>query len=281
MEWDPFEKNRQRLHPEFANINLLGKCNAKCYFCLGLDLGNLITGRNDTHIHFRKWPNWDAFLSILREQYVKKVYITGQNTDALLYEHLDELITYLQANGFGVGIRTNGLLASTMIDTINKCDLSVGYSIHSLKPAVVERIMEWKKSPDWDALLAATRSPRVSMVIGRYNVGEFYDIVNLVREHPNVRYMQARRISTDTRKEELRQDAAVYDHLHVDVACTHKHLRDFHGADIYNINGVEVTFWRTVQTSIGSINYFTDGIISDNYFVVEGYLNQLMVYSKS
>jgi hypothetical protein len=39
--------------------------------------------------------------------------------------------------------------------------------------------------------------------------------------------------------------------------------------DIY---GKQVNFWRTVETSVNSINYFTDGTISDNYFVVEGYV---------
>lgn len=32
--------------------------------------------------------------------------------------------------------------------------------------------------------------------------------------------------------------------------------------------------WRTVETSVNSINYFTDGTISDEYFIVEGYLKE-------
>jgi hypothetical protein len=43
-------------------------------------------------------------------------------------------------------------------------------------------------------------------------------------------------------------------------------------ADVFEISGVPVCFWRTVKTTIGSFNYFTDGTSSDEYFVVEGYL---------
>lgn len=35
---------------------------------------------------------------------------------------------------------------------------------------------------------------------------------------------------------------------------------------------MEVVFWRTIKTSVNSLNYFIDGVVSDLYFVVEGYL---------
>ena len=37
-------KNRNRQVPTFANINLLGKCNADCYFCLGKDIKSEVDG---------------------------------------------------------------------------------------------------------------------------------------------------------------------------------------------------------------------------------------------
>jgi len=43
-------------------------------------------------------------------------------------------------------------------------------------------------------------------------------------------------------------------------------------ADVFNIYGMDVCFWRTVKTSVNSFNYFTDGTVSQEYFVVEGYL---------
>lgn len=49
-------------------------------------------------------------------------------------------------------------------------------------------------------------------------------------------------------------------------------MEDFYGAERYQLYGKEVCFWRTVETCANSINYFTDGTISEEYFVVEGYM---------
>ena len=43
---DLFTKNREREAPSFANINLLGKCNIRCYFCLGRDIEAELAGQN-------------------------------------------------------------------------------------------------------------------------------------------------------------------------------------------------------------------------------------------
>ena len=47
-----FSKNREReKNYEFANINLLGKCNVDCYFCLGKDIDDLLSLHNQTGVH--------------------------------------------------------------------------------------------------------------------------------------------------------------------------------------------------------------------------------------
>lgn len=51
-----------------------------------------------------------------------------------------------------------------------------------------------------------------------------------------------------------------------------KKTGEFYLADQYNLFGKEINFWRTVETNINSLNYFTDGTCSDEYFIVEGYL---------
>jgi MoaA/NifB/PqqE/SkfB family radical SAM enzyme len=271
---DIFSKNREREdNPSFANINLLGPCNANCYFCLGKDLGSLIDNRHDIYIHYYEWPNFDKFIALLKEKNVKKVYITGQNTDALLYDYLEELIHYLQEyHGFSVGLRTNGRLALSKMNIINSCKDEVGYSINSLKQDVTKTIMGWNFVLDWDTILSQTKNPRVSTVFGRYNCDELLDIIQLIKNHPHIQYYQARRISTDTRKKELNADAVAYEELFERVNLQYPLVKEFYGAPIYDINGVETTFWRTVKTTISSINYFTDGTLSDKYFIVEGYL---------
>jgi molybdenum cofactor biosynthesis enzyme MoaA len=76
-----FDKNRNRENPTFANINLLGKCNVDCYFCLGKDIPELLNIHDQTRMPFREWKNFDKFLSICKEGGINKLYITGQNME--------------------------------------------------------------------------------------------------------------------------------------------------------------------------------------------------------
>lgn len=113
-------KNRNKKPPTFANINLLGKCNADCFFCLGKDIPELLTQHNQLNTHYTKWKNFDAFLDSCKG--IEKLYITGQNTDSLQYKYLDSLVEYLQVyKNFNVGLRSNGILIEENIETINKC----------------------------------------------------------------------------------------------------------------------------------------------------------------
>lgn len=268
---DLFSRQEARSLPTFANINMLGKCNARCFFCLGEDIPEHLAGRDDHRLHFGLWPNFERFVDSLVSDGIHKVYLTGQNTDPLLYPHLQELIDYIQSRGLGCGLRTNGALALRNLEAINACKLETGYSIQSLTPETNRQVMGIG-IPDWRKILAATERCRVSTVVCRQNVGEFFNIIDLVREFPRVQHTQARRISTETRKEEMLPHLQVYEALADEVHARFPLVREFYGANIYDLNGVEVTFWRTVQTSIGSVNYFTDGTISDEYFVIRGYL---------
>jgi len=265
-------KNRNREYPTFANINLLGKCNVDCYFCLGKDISHLLNKHNQLNVHFSKWKNFLKFLTFCQRHNIKKLYITGQNTDSLMYKYLDELIDALHSLGFTVGIRTNGYLALQKMDIINKCTNSVGYSIHSLNPETNYKIMKRRDIPDWDKIIPLTKNPRIAIVLNRYNFNEFFDILKYLSKFKNIKYIQVRRVSTDTRYEELKKDIELYELMFKYVANHFPYIGNFYLAQQYNIYGMEVNFWRTVETSINSFNYFTDGTISTEYFIVEGYL---------
>ena len=267
-----FQKNRNKQLPTFANINLLGKCNADCYFCLGKDIEDILSQHNQLNVHFLRWNCFLPFVRLCRRNSIRKVYITGQNTDSLLYPYLSELIDWLHEEGFTVGIRTNGLLAYKHLDIINKCTNSVGYTINSLVPSCNYKIMKVNHVPDWKHVLNNTNKPRVSIVVNRFNYKEFFEILDFLSQFHNLRYVQARRISTDTRKNELKRDIILYEQLFSKIVKTHPSLEPFYDAERFLIKGLEVCFWRTVRTSIGSMNYFTDGTISDEYFIIEGYL---------
>lgn len=270
------EKQRNREKYTFANINLLGKCNANCYFCLGKDIDELLSLQNQTQIHFGEWENFKRFLDVCKKNDIKKLYITGQNTDALIYKYFEELVEYLKNEGFLVGIRTNGYLAEQKLNLINKCNDEIGYSIHSLNPEKNYKIMGHRDFPNWEYIIPNTKPvTRVAIVVNRYNVDDFFDLVKYISKFDNVSYIQARRISTDTRYEEMEEDIKLYEELYNKVKKEFPKLRDFYSAEIFEIYGKEVCFWRTVQTTVNSINYFTDGTLSEEYFVVEGYLKNM------
>jgi molybdenum cofactor biosynthesis enzyme MoaA len=272
------DKNRTREAPTFANINLLGKCNADCYFCLGKDIELLLSKHDQTKVHFSQWDNFEAFLRKCRETGIVKLYITGQNTDSLLYRYLGELIDHLQRRGFSVGLRTNGYLAVAKMGTINTCLDEVGYSVPSLQEATAQKMMGKPIIPDWESIFSSTVHPRAQVVVTRHNIDEFFEIIRFLSKFPNIPYIQARRVSTDTRRELLQPDIDAYEKLYTKVAASLPlHRRIWGDAEEYIIDGKPVCFWRTVKTSIGSFNYFTDGTVSDEYFVVEGYLKNMKV----
>ena len=268
-------KNRTREHFTFANINLLGTCNANCYFCLGKDITEELKGKNQLQTHFSEWKNFDKFIQTCKEEGVTKLYLTGQTADGLQYKYLEEIINYLQDEGFTVGVRTNGLLALNKMDAIRLMKDEIAYSIHSLKPEVNKKIMGFNFVPDWDKIIPMSGdNVRISIVLCRYNVDEFDDLIKYISKFPNVRYIQVRRISTDTRYDLLKEDIDLYENFYDKFAEEHKEDRisDFYLAQRYMLYGKEVNFWRTVETSVNSLNYFTDGTCSDEYFIVEGYL---------
>lgn len=84
-----------------------------------------------------------------------------------------------------------------------------------------------------------------------------------------------RRISTETRTDEFESDIKLYEELYQDISSKHEQIGEFYKAQQFSIFNKEVIFWRTVETSINSINYFTDGVFSEEYFIVEGYLKHI------
>lgn len=272
-----FEKNRDREKYSFANINLLGVCNAKCFFCLGRDIPHLLSKHNQTNIHFLNWQNFSRFIKWCADEGIKNIYLTGQNVDALQYHFFKELAHTVMDMGFNFGIRTNGLLAQGMIEELKQINGTIGYSIHTLNPTHAQKIMGWSKLPDYDYLLKNSGDRvRVSIVVNRYNKYDILKIIQFVAKYPAVKYIQLRRISTDTRQAFHTEDLRVYEELFHKVEYTHEKIGTFHGAEIFELFGKQVVFWRTVQTSVNSINYFTDGTLSGEYFVVEGYIKNYM-----
>jgi hypothetical protein len=158
------------------------------------------------------------------------------------------------------------------MSVINSTDLSVGYSIHSVNPSTVRSILGRSDIPNWHMILTETERPRVQIVVNRFNKGEFWPLLEYIAGFNKVRYIQVRRICSDTREAELMPDIEAHDRLHDEVRQLYPLKERIYGnCEVYSIYGKDICFWRTVKTSVNSLNYFTDGTVSDQYFVVEGY----------
>jgi molybdenum cofactor biosynthesis enzyme MoaA len=270
-------KNRNRGFYTFANINLLGQCNADCFFCLGKDITTQLKGKNQLNDHFFTWKNFEEFLERCYDEGIKKLYLTGQTADGLQYKYLKEIVDYLQENNFVVGVRTNGYLALSKMDIIKSMKGEIGYSVQTLSPYIAKRMMNKPFIPRWDKIIPESGdNVRVSIVINRYNFAEIFSTLNFLSDFDNIKYIQLRRVSTDTRLEELDQDIQLFECFYNSFIKRFEKKGEFCLAPIYSCYGKDVVFWRTVETSANSLNYFTDGTCSDEYFVVEGYLNNMV-----
>ena len=125
-----------------------------------------------------------------KELNVPNIYITGQNTDSLLYHHLGELIDHLQDDwGFKVGLRTNGLLAKQKIDEINKCHKSISYTLLTLNPETMKEMTGIPTIPDFDYIFKNVTIPqRVATVLSNHNEDEILDLVKFVSQYPQINY---------------------------------------------------------------------------------------------
>jgi hypothetical protein len=128
--------------------------------------------------------------------------------------------------------------------------------------------------PNWEEIIPASGdNVRISVVVNRCNEHEIFNVLRYISEFDDVRYIQIRKVSTDTRQDVLTPDAAAFERFYTLVQRVFP-LQDrmWEDAEVYDLYGKPVVFWRTVRTSINSLNYFTDGVVSDEYFIVEGYL---------
>jgi hypothetical protein len=69
----------------------------------------------------------------------------------------------------------------------------------------------------------------------------------------------------------LAVDAEIYERVFEEISNKYQRCGNYYTAEIFDMFGKPVCFWRTVKTTVNSFNYFTDGTIDEGYFVVEGY----------
>ncbi len=176
------------------------------------------------------------------------------------------------------------MLAEQKMPIIRKFD-TVSYSIHTLRQHTQNIIfgcqypvLYWKKV----FLQSVPARVRASIVLNRYNQDEIYDLLTYLAD-TNVDYIQVRKVCTDTRFKELEPDMIAFEKWadEFDMIMGRKQPVLFEGAPQYEWAGKKVSVWRTVETKVNSLNYFTDGTLSNEYFIIEGYSKENNLWTKS
>lgn len=253
---------------DYGEILFVGKCNFQCFYCLGHEMHES-TKNNALSTHFSLWPNFGKWLVDLHMNNVKTVYLSSTNSEPLLYVYLSELIDFLQDDGFNVGIRTNGSLDTTVC---SKCKAEVSLSLQSLNYDTFEKITNVMLSFDFLENLRKIQSNnlRVSIVVNRYNYTEIFDMLDKLKDF-NLRYVQLRQCYKYY-ETNIQPDIDAFRNV-VDKLKSYPIKGNFNESVIYDVNSLAVSVWETVfkKSSISSSNYWTNGLITNNNLLVEGY----------
>jgi organic radical activating enzyme len=152
----------------FGNIHLSGPCNRSCYFCIGQHMMGL-----DPFINLNEWPldGIDNFITECNAKQITEVYLTGSNTEPLLYGQLPKLVEYLRANipALHLGVRSNGVLVEDLKEdwllfdeasiTICSTDKAINEKMMGGLPPRLDRIAEISGPKNMQLTLNITLGP--------------------------------------------------------------------------------------------------------------------------
>ncbi len=239
---------------DFANILFSGPCNRRCPFCIG----KLMPGRvNGNSLELFPPRNLDAFIGEVNRLHIRQIVFTGTTTDPQLYRHEGALLKLLRgrvATGAQYSVHTNGVLALRKLDVFNLYDKAC-ISFPSFELETYERMMGSRRVPDLAQIVARARIPvKVSCVVNEHNVSEM-DCFLWRCQRMGIKRVVLRKLYGETRDWPILQGVRVKSH--------------YRNNPIFEIGGMEVTYWDFDQSSSTSINLFSDGTLGASYLLAE------------
>lgn len=263
----------------FANINFLGNCNLSCFYCLGNELAKEVEGIDNMSTPFGEFPYLGRFLDECREHGVQQLYLTGLNVDPMQYEYLREFIAFLKKEGFYVGMRTNGItLDESNMDIINSLTTcardAVGYSRLARSHFVERHIGGAPMRNEWHWIYRNTEVPfRISHVVTAQSCLEVVEFIRWASIR-KPEYIQLRKVASQRPDMLPHQEAFdfVAQRLIERAKIRGWEVKEYEAARVISWDGIiDVVLWPTVDTTANSLNYFTNGKYSNDYFVIKGY----------
>lgn len=250
----------------FGNIHLSGPCNRSCYFCIGQHMMAL-DGFNvrDT------WPlaGWEEFVAHCRSRDVREVYVTGTNTDPLLYGHIEQLTRAVRSDiGARVGVRTNAAyLPESRLPLFDMGSVTICSLDHDIYRAMMGKgrapcvpdLLQW--TAHWRPAL------KVNIVLGPENRTEV---------HSTLRQLAAMGVE----RVNLREP---YGQPHVGDPCVNQYEREGTrlGMPVYSVGGMDVVYWDVHYVEVESVNLYASGRVSETYPITVGHVEGGVVQDQS
>jgi len=237
---------------DFANILFGGPCNRDCPFCIGKLMPEAVRRNNLAEFPPR---NIDGLIDEINRCGIRQIVFTGTTTDPQLYRYEAELLAYLRARvmtGAQYSVHTNGVLALRKLEVFNQYDRAC-ISFPSFEPATYEKLMGVDVVPDLAEIIRRARIPvKVSCVITETNSAEIDSFIARCAEI-GVKRVVLRKLYGETREWEVLENVPV--------------KTWYRDNPVYDVAGMEVTYWNFDQSTSTSINLFSDGTIGTSYLI--------------
>ena len=239
---------------DFANILFAGPCNRSCWFCIGKQLPQRVNRNN-----LNRFPpdNLEALVEAVNRLNIGQIVFTGTVTDPQLYRHQARLLQLLRSRlttGAHYSLHTNGALALRQMEVFNRYDKAC-ISFPSFNRNTYARMMGSTRVPDLAAIVQRARIPiKVSCLISPDNLPEIDGFLEGCRALGLTRVV-LRRLYGETRDWPILVDRPV--------------ARYYRGNPVYNLGGLEVTYWNFDSSQSTSINLFPDGTLGRSYLLAQ------------
>lgn len=238
---------------DFANVLFAGPCNRSCPFCIGKQVPEKV---NSNNLNVFPPRNWQAFCERIRKLGITELIFTGTTTDPQLYRHEQALLDKARSDlpGIKISLHTNGVLAIKKIDTFNAYDRAT-VSLPSLNATTYRQMMGRGQVPDLARLMAEATIPiKISTIVAEQNIA---GISGLLAQFAKlgIQRVALRRLFGDKREWNLLPG--------------HSPVRYYRNNPVYEVSGIEVTWWNFATTTSRSINLFADGTIGSSYLLTQ------------
>jgi molybdenum cofactor biosynthesis enzyme MoaA len=221
----------------------------------------------DKENNLSMWPleNIDNFIKELLLKDVKEIYVTGTNTDPLLYKHTAHLIEYLKNSikGSMIGVRTNGVLIKECISAWKLYDAG-SITICSLDENIYKKMMGSGRPPNLEYIVENSKHMNqdkfyINVVLGPENIYDL-DVLETIDKCEKV----------GIKKINIREP---YGQPHIgDIfKGKYKPVSERFGMPVYKFGNLEVTYWDVHYVEVESVNLYANGRVSFDYPISRGH----------